>query len=486
MPTWLDTVADDAHTLSDPALIEIAGGFGQHKERTTLWNKIFFAIEYDNDVTDSVNSNDATNSGVTFSSGTKKLGTHSGYNTGSDYITPTSFPSDRTSGAFSVWFKKDANTAEQRAYANSDDGHFIQILANYGGSADTYAVQFYDGVTNYASGTVSNITDWNCIGFRWIDGDTGYIYINGVEVDSVAIGNLIGLNQGWKIGSARDGTTNYSGYIDNAIQFDSDPGATVMTEIYNAGIGKQGIQLQYSSDSQTIHRTSGYSVANLSSLDTFTLNVDGASAGTVLLRGSKDGVTWQWHNGSSWVTSTSLSEANTAADFNTNLPSFDTSADAFYWQYVLTGDGSQQNLIVSGSVTYTVAADPIVVGVRPIILDSSGNKKEMEDTEKLAVSLNANTDFGNWNRFTATNGVYTQTEDDLILVWAGTSDVTIQLLESTISIKKRIKIINLSDYRVKVLPATGEEINEDDEFIILFRRSSYDFLAEDGIGWWAS
>ncbi len=82
-------------------------------------------------------------------------------------------------------------------------------------------------------------------------------------------------------------------------------------------------------------------LSGITSWDAFT-TIEVPNGGAITYRLSDDGgTTWKYWGGASWVTSASLTEANSAATINTNIGTFPVTPSGFLWQAIFLGNGNQ-------------------------------------------------------------------------------------------------------------------------------------------------
>ncbi len=85
---------------------------------------------------------------------------------------------------------------------------------------------------------------------------------------------------------------------------------------------------------------------------------ESANGGTITYRFSDDnGASWKFWNGTTWATSTSLTQANSKADANTRMPFFPVTFAGMKWQAILTGNGTQQVTLNNVQITSNADGD---------------------------------------------------------------------------------------------------------------------------------
>jgi hypothetical protein len=114
----------------------------------------------------------------------------------------------------------------------------------------------------------------------------------------------------------------------------------------------------FTSQAQTVGPSTAVFTSQVDNFDAFTAT-EQADGGSIVYRLSNDTAdTWQYWNGSAWVTSSSLSQANSAAQVNANIDEFPITQDGVLWQAVLDGDGNQEIIIEDvaiGAITDVVS-----------------------------------------------------------------------------------------------------------------------------------
>lgn len=210
-----------------------------------------------------------------------------------------------------------------------------KLYAGLGESANVDPAVWSYGDNAVLRSTASSFnTDWRHIAATY-NGSSMKLYINGVldtqknisvSVPDSSLDLLIGASYG----STAHGTLSgfFAGSIDE-VRLSSSTRTSFNTTAYSTA-------------SQTITPlTSVYTedIANYSAFSA-TENLNG---GTINYRLSSDGgSTWKYWNGSAWVSSSSLANANSYSVINTNIESFPVTTGGFKWQAILTGDGTEQ------------------------------------------------------------------------------------------------------------------------------------------------
>jgi hypothetical protein len=177
-------------------------------------------------------------------------------------------------------------------------------------------------------------TNWHHIAATY-DGSTMKIYIDGSENSSVSASGItiptisIPLLVGTTYGEYKSGRGQgfFAGSIDELRISNTARGSFQTTP--------------YSSAPQTVRPTAAVRTYGAAAWDNF-VPTEIANGGTITYRLSSDGgTTWKYYS-SGWVTSNSVSEANSAAVVDTNIPTFPVTNGGLMWQAILDGDGNQQ------------------------------------------------------------------------------------------------------------------------------------------------
>lgn len=112
----------------------------------------------------------------------------------------------------------------------------------------------------------------------------------------------------------------------------------------------------YPSDSPSIHQLNSLNAPSVTSWNNFneTANKNG---GDIFYQLSDDnGSSWQYFNGSSWITATSPTDSNDQPTVNTNISSFSTSNNQISVKAFLVGDSTQQVRLDQIEILYSGSA----------------------------------------------------------------------------------------------------------------------------------
>lgn len=210
-----------------------------------------------------------------------------------------------------------------------------KLYAGTGLSQNQDALVYSYGANGYAESTTTSFdTNWHHYAVV-LDGATVKIYIDGTlettaTVSTSTVDNdlplLIGRGYGSKV--AGDGADYFAGTLDEIrisntarTSFNSRPYAnTHQGVVLSSAVRKSGVQ----------------------DWDSFTTS-EITNGGAITYRLSdNEGNTWKYWNGSAWVLSSSVSDANAASVINANIGDFPVTFDGLMWQALLKGDGNQQ------------------------------------------------------------------------------------------------------------------------------------------------
>lgn len=130
----------------------------------------------------------------------------------------------------------------------------------------------------------------------------------------------------------------------------------------NALLSWSGFSYSYDSTSPTIYPTASFVPTNVTAWTSFSAT-EIPNGGSIMYQLSSDnGTTWQYWNGSAWATATLATNYNTAAQINTNIPTFSAASGQIKVRAFLISNGSQ-----------FVQLDKIVIGYNGYTLPNSGD-----------------------------------------------------------------------------------------------------------------
>ena len=146
------------------------------------------------------------------------------------------------------WFKCNNTSGEYRAFSYNNTKPYVNFRFNQGGTANRLQINILSSTTEHTLITTSfTLTNWLHVFITASENGTGYLYINGTEVDSDntigtfefidlsgQIRNVIGANR--NINSAF-----LSGLLNDIRIFNSALSATEIEAIYNQSKGFYGI-----------------------------------------------------------------------------------------------------------------------------------------------------------------------------------------------------------------------------------------------------
>ena len=215
-----------------------------------------------------------------------------------------------------------------------------KLYAGMGDSANADAMIWSYGNNAYLqSSTTTQDTGWHHIAARY-DSATQTMQI---LQDGAVVGNATGVTaamtngpQQLRVGSSF-GSSIASGDAGNF--------AGSLDEMRLSNISRADGELTlkpYTNSAVTVGLGSAIRTGGVMSWEGFSA-AETAAGGTIKYRLSDDnGASWKYWTGSSWGSSTGLTEANTLADVNTHIATFPVTFGGIKWQAVLQGDGTQQ------------------------------------------------------------------------------------------------------------------------------------------------
>lgn len=241
-----------------------------------------------------------------------------------------------------------------------------KLYAGLGDSANLDAAIWSYGNNGFLqSSTIGQDTDWHHIAATY-DGTAMKLFIDGVQDATTTISlSMPDTTQPLLLGSTF-GTSEAGwsqGYFDGSLD-----------EIRISNTARSSFTTKpYPTTPQTITLTNAVRKNGVWTWDNFTTS-ETANGGSITYRLSDDeGTTWKYWNGSGWVLSTATSQANTAADIDTNIVSFPVTFQGITWQAVLSGNGNQQVHLDSLTLLSTSdVAAPAAAGMSVTALKAAG------------------------------------------------------------------------------------------------------------------
>lgn len=247
-----------------------------------------------------------------------------------------------------------------------------KLLAGTGISANADAAVWSWGDNTFVqAGTAGLSADWHHVAARY-DGAVVALYLDGAEVGSKEVlqavpdGDLA-LLIGSSYGSESRDLAGLVGHWQGAID-----------ELRISSTARSSFMLTpYTTTAQTIRPVTAVRTTGVLNWDNLVvgLNLDG---GQIAFRLSDDnGSTWKYWNGTAWVVSQSLTEANPGAVLTAQIEQLTPTSAGLLWQAVLYGDGSQRPQI--NSVELLATSD----GVAPAnpdtlqALEAEGSEAEL-------------------------------------------------------------------------------------------------------------
>lgn len=353
--------------------IEVTGGLASLKETSILnelrgyWKMDDFAGQ----VTDSSgNANHGTNIGGASYGASGKLNDAMSFDGIDDLINLGSDASLTTivnNFTFGAWIKATTThqiDTESTAGAGGVSGQKYVFSPEHGGggsagagvSVGTNGISVYEHGNSYlpALAVYSAVlgTDWNHILITYTSKQPR-IYLNGVLVHTGLVSPRSNVNISRGIGGYVYGY--FPGEIDEAVIFNRVLTASEITELYNAGNGKE--LTEYENGTFEITKTLGNTDALLSSFTDFSV-AEGTVDGTLNYQLSNDGITWKYWDGVAWSDVINLVDYNSETDINTNIGTFSTTGNSIYVKTFITGDGNQEVEINQITITYNTNVSP--------------------------------------------------------------------------------------------------------------------------------
>lgn len=352
--TFTDDYSSAAHTFSSSSDAEVTGGNLQFKEQT-IYGDHFLWWAMEGNSNDSINSNNGTDSNMSYSSSTYFQGSESAeFNGSTSYITfPQWFGSSNIStGSISFWMKLNSVGSEQRLVAYNEDGIFIQIRATFPGGDEALEYLVWDGAATGAVVEVNDLTLWHHVCLTFNENDSNKFYIDGLLVNTTSSGTYAEVGSTGRIlGASRDALANFvDGWIDDLHVWDRVITEDEVKTMLNSRRSLDTATLQYPTIA-TAYKTAGFSDTSVTRVIQITETNGGTADGSTGYTVSTDGATWQISNGDG-LTSAGANDYSTLADINSSLLNYDTSGNDIYVRLTLIGDGSQQQQISETTIDY--------------------------------------------------------------------------------------------------------------------------------------
>ena len=268
--------------------------------------------------------------------------------------------------SISAWFKTTDNngiivaksfySAQDERYALYFGGGYFRAFIDYGGEkrVNTPASPYLDNQWHHAVVTYDR------------DG-LMKLYVDGGEKDSIDISASDGIdfdkNNLFLIGRYNDGSGNtvhpsalkFSGSIDDVAIWNRVLTPAEITELYNAGNGKE--VTKYSNGTFSIWKTSGDSANHITQFTNFQVT-PGTLEGSLSFQLSTDGTNWKYWDGSAWVAVSNNNDTNTESEVQSHISTFPTSSDSIYVKTFLAGDGMQRVEVDEIKIDYNVNNAP--------------------------------------------------------------------------------------------------------------------------------
>ncbi len=216
------------------------------------------------------------------------------------------------------------------------------LMAGTGQSGNVDAAVWSWGHNAYLQSSVVGVdTDWHHVAATY-DGATVKLYIDGNEVASQAV--LQTLPDGdlpLLLGSSYGSMSFDSGGVEGFWE-------GLLDEVRISSVARNSFNIYpYSTSAQTVRPATAVQTSGVLSWDSFEVaaNLDG---GTATYRVSDNGgASWKYWDGSQWVASEGLNQANSQTVLADNLATLQPNSQGFLWQAILYGDGSQRPTISS-------------------------------------------------------------------------------------------------------------------------------------------
>ncbi len=294
--------------------------------------------------------------------------------------TNSGFGTDTTGWTFNQWLAVGGvtNTGAHVA-TGGNPGGYVDILIE-GKKNNTLAAYWEQSFTTTVSSPTATLDlDWIVTAF---DGSNLGDYHLYAFVDSASGNPTVG-NAVWDSGTISS-TTSWA----SATQVDISSSVTAAGTYYvkvaawanYVGNGTVGDQIAgfdnvvaswsgastpaYATDDPTIYPTSSLSPGTVSSWNSFTETATKNGGEVYYQLSDDDGSTWQYWNGSAWA-SAGAADYNMASVVGSNIGDFSTSANKIMWKAFLSSDGSQQVIVDTIEIDYTLNDLPDINNLLP-------------------------------------------------------------------------------------------------------------------------
>lgn len=235
--------------------------------------------EFENDWTDSADSNDLTSSGASFSSSVYAFGAYSSYFDGSSYAEKSSPTIDFGNYNFStsLWYYATEYPADTKAKFMLSFGDSVDWAKMFGlaiaNVSSTYVYQLQcNGITPISSPIPLLTNQWEFVVVTYnTDANTYSFYRNGVYIGNTTVCGVTDINPnvldiGKHVQGAISWIENYVGYIDKAIIWNATLQQEDVTTLYN----------EYIPPAPTTPSFNNITIASASNDISFTFNITNA------------------------------------------------------------------------------------------------------------------------------------------------------------------------------------------------------------------
>lgn len=213
--------------------------------------------------------------------------------------------------------------------------HKGKLYAGLGFNTTAGAQLYSFGNNAYVESNTSSFSaNWQHVAATY-DGVTMKVYVNGV-LDGSTTAAIAGVNNaqplliGTSAGSPRagEGQTYFKGSIDE-VRISNNARSSFTTK-------------PYVDTNQVISLGTAAHTSGILGWESFTSN-QALNGGALNYRLSDDGGTsWKYWNGSAWVTSNAVTDANAGTVVSSHIATFPITFQGIKWQAILKGDGTQQ------------------------------------------------------------------------------------------------------------------------------------------------